>query len=464
MTEPPGQEKGRGIATNDHPGTAATDLEPSVDKKKAPSNNSCVFTREDLQTFLRQPIAFHRLFATIAGSVGGGVFLSQLYYWSDKTHNPGGWVYKTAEQWFDETTLTRNEIDTIRKSLKRKGIIGEKLAGVPAKLHYKIDWDAFFSCLKTASEEDRKRIEKREEDRRKRRKIQFVENQQTELRKTSKLVCRKPANKSVEKPETIVTEITPETTSENTAAAEDDTKREASDPPTTVPEEAAAASAKANGEQRATLQPEPKRVASTSMDTEKSPDVTKEMGRAESGKQPAFDRNGSGPPSYEEIIAELGGDALVEATAERIKMIEDIFPTVDIGKCRKEILKEHPEEIVGIGRLTHWAMRCKKMGSNKKAVNPTKASKWKDPGNGAKLTLHREVESKKVDGDCHQIQQIDSQLKESIRLYKEAMAQATTPEEKKDIECRHDASIEELIAQRALWEKPKNGAIPQRNI
>jgi hypothetical protein len=49
-------------------------------------------SHEDLRTILTRPIAFHRLFADIGGSVGGGVFLSQLYYWSERTVDPEGWL------------------------------------------------------------------------------------------------------------------------------------------------------------------------------------------------------------------------------------------------------------------------------------------------------------------------------------------------------------------------------------
>ena len=115
-------------------------------------------SHEDLRTILTRPIAFHRLFADIAGSVGGGVFLSQLYYWSEKTDDPQGWIYKTAAEWYDETMLGRRELDSIRKVLKEKGIIKEKLAGVPATVHYKIEWNELFYRLKLSAQERREQI------------------------------------------------------------------------------------------------------------------------------------------------------------------------------------------------------------------------------------------------------------------------------------------------------------------
>jgi hypothetical protein len=114
-------------------------------------------TAEDLRTILTRPIAFHRLFA----SVGAGVFLSQLYYWSERTDDPDGWVYKTSGEWYEETMLGRRELDTVRKALRTKGVIEEKLAGVPATMHYRLKWDELFESLKAAAQDHRERVERR---------------------------------------------------------------------------------------------------------------------------------------------------------------------------------------------------------------------------------------------------------------------------------------------------------------
>jgi hypothetical protein len=132
-------------------------------------------TAEDLRTILTRPVAFHRLFAAVGGSVGAGVFLSQLYYWSEHTTDPEGWVYKTAEEWFDETMLGRHELDTVRKALKARGVIEEKLRGVPPVTHYRIRWDELFERLKTAAQEHRERLERR-------RSAQFAGIRQIEMR------------------------------------------------------------------------------------------------------------------------------------------------------------------------------------------------------------------------------------------------------------------------------------------
>ena len=88
---------------------------------------------------LDRPIAYHRILARIAGSVSGGVFLSQALYWSKRTTLPDSWFYKTADEWFDETFLTRREQETVRKRLTAIKVLDEQKRGVPAKLYFRVN-------------------------------------------------------------------------------------------------------------------------------------------------------------------------------------------------------------------------------------------------------------------------------------------------------------------------------------
>ncbi|MHB8654995.1 MAG: hypothetical protein ACYDA9_14085 [Terriglobia bacterium] len=84
---------------------------------------------------LDRPIAFHRCFAKLAGSVHAGLMLSQAIYWSGRTSDGSGWFYKTRRDWMQETFLTRAEQETARRQLKRAGDFWhEKREGVPARL------------------------------------------------------------------------------------------------------------------------------------------------------------------------------------------------------------------------------------------------------------------------------------------------------------------------------------------
>jgi hypothetical protein len=133
----------------------------------------------DLQTFDR-PIAFHVSFARITGSVNAALFLSQAYYWANRTSDPDGWFYKTQEEWTTETYLSRREQEQARKTLRQLGIVEEKLVGVPARLYYKINHQRTLELLEKSdcpfsATED-------------------VPNGQPRLSPTDKLDCTKPPN------------------------------------------------------------------------------------------------------------------------------------------------------------------------------------------------------------------------------------------------------------------------------
>ncbi len=83
---------------------------------------------------------------------------------------PDGWFYKTATDWEEETGLTRREQDTARKHLKNTSFWIEKLKGVPATMHYKIDSERLFSSFSKSAKLD----------------LQFEQNSQTSFDKSAK--------------------------------------------------------------------------------------------------------------------------------------------------------------------------------------------------------------------------------------------------------------------------------------
>jgi len=93
------------------------------------------------------PVAYYRAFAAIAGGATAGLFLSQLYYWHDRGRDPSGWIYKTQAEWEEETGLTRREQETARRKLRERGLVEEKLARMPARLHYRLKVDRLTALL-----------------------------------------------------------------------------------------------------------------------------------------------------------------------------------------------------------------------------------------------------------------------------------------------------------------------------
>ena len=93
----------------------------------------------DLLNLLDRPIAFHRCLVEPAGSVNAALMLSQALYWSKRTRDPRGWFYKSADEWEEETGMTRRAQEFARKLLQKTSFWKEELRGVPATLHYRID-------------------------------------------------------------------------------------------------------------------------------------------------------------------------------------------------------------------------------------------------------------------------------------------------------------------------------------
>lgn len=88
---------------------------------------------------LKRPIAYLPIVAKAFGSVNLAVMWSQLYYWTDRTNDPDGWIYKTADEMFEETGLTRRKQDGARELGRQLGVIEDDVRGTPPKIHYRID-------------------------------------------------------------------------------------------------------------------------------------------------------------------------------------------------------------------------------------------------------------------------------------------------------------------------------------
>jgi hypothetical protein len=102
---------------------------------------------DPLDVILDRPVAFHRGFKIITNSTVAALFLSQAYYWSNRTSDALGWFYKTQDDWENETGLSRNEQETARKILKRLGILEEKRVGIPAQMYYRVRKDRVAELL-----------------------------------------------------------------------------------------------------------------------------------------------------------------------------------------------------------------------------------------------------------------------------------------------------------------------------
>jgi hypothetical protein len=80
-------------------------------------------------------------------SVTAGVFISQILYWTPRTKDPNGWIYKTQADIYEETALTRREQETARRILRNQGVLEEKKAGVPCRLYFRVNMAALVNLL-----------------------------------------------------------------------------------------------------------------------------------------------------------------------------------------------------------------------------------------------------------------------------------------------------------------------------
>ncbi|MHB1681213.1 MAG: DnaD domain protein [Bacilli bacterium] len=90
-----------------------------------------------------------RIFIDLTGNLQNAVMLSQLVYWSDRTSNPQGWIYKSFDEWKEETSLTRHALRKARESLEEIGVVAtmvKKSNGSPT-VHYQLNREIMLSRL-----------------------------------------------------------------------------------------------------------------------------------------------------------------------------------------------------------------------------------------------------------------------------------------------------------------------------
>lgn len=103
----------------------------------------------DIITNLGRPVAFYPGMARKVGGVNACLFLCQLLYWHDKASSDLG-VYKTAEEWTEETGLSYKEQATARRKLKELDLITEIEKRLEHKIFYLINIDRLNELLSSA--------------------------------------------------------------------------------------------------------------------------------------------------------------------------------------------------------------------------------------------------------------------------------------------------------------------------
>ena len=91
---------------------------------------------------LGRSVGYFPRLARFFRSVKVCVFVSQFGYWEGKQRAKGSrFIYKSQRELEFETGLTRYEQETVRKYLLNKKYMEEKLAGIPATMNYRFNWE-----------------------------------------------------------------------------------------------------------------------------------------------------------------------------------------------------------------------------------------------------------------------------------------------------------------------------------
>lgn len=111
----------------------------TLGKRKEGIEMADPITLEDL---LDRPIAFHRAFVTLTGSITAALMLSQAMYWRKRTKDTGRWFYKSQEEWTEETGMTRREQETARKKLLACGVWEEWRDRINHRIYFRVKIEA----------------------------------------------------------------------------------------------------------------------------------------------------------------------------------------------------------------------------------------------------------------------------------------------------------------------------------
>jgi hypothetical protein len=113
--------------------------------------------RTRIQFLFGRPVAFHRCFVKVTGSVHAGLMLSQAIYWLNPERQgqgrgkDNGWFWKTRDEWEDELGLSRWEQETARKQLRQTKFWLEKDKRLEHKIFFSIDFVELEKALEQAA-------------------------------------------------------------------------------------------------------------------------------------------------------------------------------------------------------------------------------------------------------------------------------------------------------------------------
>jgi hypothetical protein len=111
------------------------------------------YQREIYKLFGSGLVVYHPQIAIKLKSVKAAILLAQLLYWHTRG-NDEVWIYKTVNEFREETGLSRAEQDTAIRILKKFGIVEVKRKKIPQTRHFKTNLDAVKNLLNIGKKAD----------------------------------------------------------------------------------------------------------------------------------------------------------------------------------------------------------------------------------------------------------------------------------------------------------------------
>lgn len=115
-------------------------------------------------------IAYYPNLKRVTGSTTATILLCQFLYWSNKTRDNKGWIYKTSEEIEEETGLTRWEQQTAKEKLVELKLLESEFKRLDHTSRYKVNedelnsqWEEVVYIDKTTKEASKKALEEAEE-------------------------------------------------------------------------------------------------------------------------------------------------------------------------------------------------------------------------------------------------------------------------------------------------------------
>ena len=90
-----------------------------------------------------------RVYIDLMGSIEGGLLLSQMIYWSDRSKRDDGYFFKSYDEWNQETSLSKHKVAGLVNKMKDAGFLETqvmKAYGSPT-VHYRISFSDFRKWL-----------------------------------------------------------------------------------------------------------------------------------------------------------------------------------------------------------------------------------------------------------------------------------------------------------------------------